>query len=115
MTMLLSVPQTFGSLVRERRSELNLSQQALADIIGVTQSTVARWELDQTFPKPPELSPLATALEIPLESLLAPLEEEEARQPSGTTREQLQAVNERLERLEKNLEMALKLLRRRPK
>ena len=104
--------KTFGATIRDRRGELNMSQQQLADILSVTQPSVARWEADQSFPKPPELAPLAAALEIPLEQLLRPLEEM-TRQPAKTTREEIADISTRLDTLEEGLQRILELLQQR--
>lgn len=42
--------ETYGSLVRFHRNRLNLRQEDLAELLQVTQATVARWELESTFP-----------------------------------------------------------------
>lgn len=36
-----------GETLRDRRSALNLTQQELADLLGVQQNTVARWERNE--------------------------------------------------------------------
>lgn len=33
-----------GELIKERREELNITQKKLAGLLGVTHSTVSRWE-----------------------------------------------------------------------
>lgn len=41
---------SFGKCVKEIRGKLKLSQQALADALGVSFSTVNRWENDKHKP-----------------------------------------------------------------
>ena len=94
--------ETFGAIVRKRRTDLNLSQNALAEMLGVSQPSVARWEADQAFPKTPELGPLATALQVSLEVLLAPLENR-ITEAAPTTRERLDEIVDRLDRIERML------------
>ena len=36
-----------GATLRERRKALGLTQQALGDILGVAQNSVARWEREE--------------------------------------------------------------------
>lgn len=36
-----------GAKLRERRKALGLTQQALGDILGVAQNSVARWEREE--------------------------------------------------------------------
>ena len=59
----------------ERRKALGLTQEALADLIGVERSTVVRWERGLTGPTPWMRPRLARALRVSagrLEELLAP-------------------------------------------
>ena len=42
---------TFGDKVKEVRGDLLLSQKQLAEAIGVSQVTVARWESQNLEPK----------------------------------------------------------------
>jgi tetratricopeptide (TPR) repeat protein/transcriptional regulator with XRE-family HTH domain len=59
----------------ERRKALGLTQEALADLLGVERTTVVRWERGETAPAPPIRPKLARALRVPtdrLEELLTP-------------------------------------------
>lgn len=40
-----------GNRIRQRREELRLTQQALADRVGVKQQVVGRWETEESNPK----------------------------------------------------------------
>ena len=35
---------TIGSIIRDRRKELNMTQEDLAKAVGTTKATVSRWE-----------------------------------------------------------------------
>lgn len=48
--------------IRQRRKELNLTQQALADLTGVNRVTVTGWEKDDYQPNGANLQALANAL-----------------------------------------------------
>lgn len=48
--------------IRQRRKELNLTQQALADLAGVNRVTVTGWEKDDYQPNGANLQALANAL-----------------------------------------------------
>jgi phage repressor protein C with HTH and peptisase S24 domain len=54
--------QTMGIRIKEARKAMNLSQQALANLVAVDQSTVALWEMDRTTPREDTLAQLATVL-----------------------------------------------------
>ena len=43
-------PMTAGQLLRLYRNQSNLNQQAVADALGVTRTSVSNWENDKTPP-----------------------------------------------------------------
>lgn len=79
--------QKTGSLIRALRSEQHLTQQALADILGVTDRAVSKWERGLGCPDVSLLPCLAQALGVPVERLLAG--ELEEREPDGGSMRQL--------------------------
>lgn len=54
----------------EARKEKGLTQQALADAVGVTQVAVANWEHGRRSPSIANLRKVADALGVPVASLL---------------------------------------------
>ncbi|MEJ7902472.1 MAG: helix-turn-helix transcriptional regulator, partial [Thermomicrobiales bacterium] len=65
---------TLGQLIRERRMELNLTQEELAERVGdgVRQSEISRLEKNRvTLPRRQRLEQLSEALDIPVGVLLA--------------------------------------------
>lgn len=48
-----------GSEVRSLRRRLKLTQESFADRLGVSKTTVARWEIDQVRPSPLALARLS--------------------------------------------------------
>lgn len=50
----LSHVLTVGKLIRQRRAEKKLSQQALADLVGVPRTYLSLWERDKVNPTKPE-------------------------------------------------------------
>lgn len=56
--------------VRQRRRELKLTQQGLADLLGVSQPAVAAMESGRWVPKLDTIAEVAEALRITPESLL---------------------------------------------
>jgi transcriptional regulator with XRE-family HTH domain len=51
-----------------------LTQQQLADKLGVPYQSVQRWESGQSFPRPGSLRRLCEALEVTPDDLLTPVE-----------------------------------------
>jgi transcriptional regulator with XRE-family HTH domain len=62
--------KTLGALIRRRRSELNLTQRQLADLLGVRASYVGYLEQGQRRPSLQLLNRLADTLSLPKEKLL---------------------------------------------
>lgn len=52
----------WGRNIKRRRRALGFSQEKLADLLGVRQATVARWEAGTMEPRRARKSELATAL-----------------------------------------------------
>jgi transcriptional regulator with XRE-family HTH domain len=68
------VPATFDALLRTRRKALNLSQAALAGKIGVSRTTISRWERGKLAEHDPHvrvLCKLADELHVEQVSFLA--------------------------------------------
>lgn len=62
--------QTFGERLKNYRKARSLTQQELAERIGVSDKTVSRWESDGGYPDVPTLVPLAQALGVTVDDLL---------------------------------------------
>lgn len=61
---------TFGTFLKERRGEKNLTQAQLAETLHVTAKAVSRWERGVGFPDIQTLEPLARALDVSLLELM---------------------------------------------
>ena len=62
---------TFGEKVKTERKKQKLSQNVLADRIGVTRRTVTAWETDRVLPRTRKTyEKLAAALDVPISYLL---------------------------------------------
>ena len=59
-----------GGRIREARRNAGLSQEKLAEQIGVSRQAVTKWEAGQAAPSTENLLRLAEALHTPLETLL---------------------------------------------
>ena len=63
--------QQIGSFIRQCREEQNLTQQQLADKLGVTNKAVSKWETGRSMPDVALFELLCRELEISLSELLA--------------------------------------------
>ena len=56
--------KTFGSFIRIKRTEKNLSQKDLAEMLFVTEGAVSKWERGVSYPDITLISDICRALEI---------------------------------------------------
>jgi transcriptional regulator with XRE-family HTH domain len=61
----------FGQRLHELREAAGLSQQQLADNLGLSQRAYSHWERRPVALRPDQLRGLASALDVPVEVLLA--------------------------------------------
>lgn len=57
--------------IQTKREALNVTQQAMADAMGVDRSTVTKWEADGTYPRPRFLPMIANFLGCSIDELFA--------------------------------------------
>ena len=62
--------QNFGERLKDYRRARNMTQQELADAIGVSNKTVSRWESEGGYPDVSMLVPLAKVLGVTVDDLL---------------------------------------------
>jgi len=65
----------FGDVVRERRTELGLSQEALAERCGVDRKSISRVETGTFSPSLDRVWVLADGLDVPISQLFAEITE----------------------------------------
>lgn len=68
---------TMGQRIAQRRKQLGLSQEALADAVGVSRQSVSKWELNEAQPDAAKIVLLAQALKMTTDELLLGDAEEE--------------------------------------
>lgn len=61
-------PEDTPARVRRSRWERGLTRRAAADLLGVTERTVLRWEAGKGEPRPGDLDRLEALPVVPLES-----------------------------------------------
>lgn len=62
--------QDIGKRIKQRRTELNLTQQELADQLQVTNKAVSKWETGEGYPDISILSEISSVLVISVDDLL---------------------------------------------
>lgn len=67
--MVTFIPMTLGQLIRQARDAARLSQQDVANHLGVTRNAVSLWESDENLPKGRTINKLSRYLKIPLPEL----------------------------------------------
>lgn len=75
---------TMGQRIAQRRKQLGLSQEALADAVGVSRQAVSKWELDEAQPDAAKIVLLAQTLDMTTDALLLG-ERDAAPQPVSNT------------------------------
>lgn len=89
-------PEAFRINLARARDRLNLTQERLAELVGMSREAVAAWESGRAYPKFELLFKLGKALNVPLKELLDGYEE----RPGPTSEEQIaETVIERLMKL----------------
>ena len=66
-----------GETVLKKRQARGLSQEKLAELVGVSRQAVSKWEVGDAIPDTDKLIPLARALGISVDELLGNVPEEE--------------------------------------
>jgi transcriptional regulator with XRE-family HTH domain len=70
-----TLQQKFGNLIRRRRKDLGLGQEALADKAGLHRTHVSLLERGKRMPTLAVVQKLAAALDTPMASLMEELEQ----------------------------------------
>ncbi|MCR0349532.1 XRE family transcriptional regulator [Erysipelotrichaceae bacterium AF15-26LB] len=59
-----------GKNILKSRKKLQLSQEQLGQLVGVTRQTISNWELNETVPDARQLLALSRALQIGIDALV---------------------------------------------
>lgn len=65
-----------GNFIAQKRKEKNLTQMQLAEILGVSNKTISKWENGNCMPDYSVIKPLCDELEITISELMAGEEKE---------------------------------------
>ncbi len=67
------IRKTLGEMLKELRTERNMTQEFVAESVGVTRQAVSKWENGTSEPSTTNLIAIAKLYEIPPEELLKKL------------------------------------------
>lgn len=84
----------FGNYLFELRRKKGMTQQELADELGVTNKAVSNWETGETFPETKQLIPLADISGVSVDDLLR------GRESAAETKSPLSAQEQTAEKRE---------------
>lgn len=88
------VPMSLGKVIRKYRKIRNLTQEEMAQRLGVTAPAVNKWENENSYPDILLLAPIARLLGISLDTLLSFREELTTEEINGIIREADQKLKE---------------------
>ena len=89
--------QKTGTLIAQRRHQLNLTQKELADRLNISDRTISKWERGLGFPDISLIEPLADALGLTVLELLHGQEVSPLPNEEQTVRETLQVLRPEVE------------------
>ncbi len=69
---------TFGERLYQLRSEKNLSQEQLAELLDVSRQSISKWENDKAYPEMTRLLFLSDYFQVSLDYLMRGTEEKQA-------------------------------------
>lgn len=72
---------TLGQRLYQLRKDKNLSQEELADRLGVSRQSVSKWETDASYPEPEKLVAIASFYHVSVDFLLRGEDAEPDREP----------------------------------
>ncbi len=91
------MPTTLGALIKSRRDQTGQSQPQVAEILGVPQGTISRWERDGGAPRDAQVPPLAEWLGVDDAAVIAARYEGAKMRRAGENRTPLQQCRDELE------------------
>lgn len=89
-----------GQFIATKRREQNLTQEQLAEKIGVSNKTVSKWETGKTMPDYSVVELLCEVLNISVSELIAGKEKET--DTNSTSNEEVALLSYKIEQLEKS-------------
>ncbi len=100
---------TFGERLLSYRNAVNLSQEKLAEKVGVTRQTVSKWETNQSVPDFDKILPLCEVLGITTEELIKGEKENKTEQLEEIKQENEKAKKEYIQKRNKKKAIVLSI------
>ena len=92
--------QAIGQFIAKKRREQNLTQEQLAEKIGVSNKTVSKWETGKGMPEYSVVEPLCEVLNISVSELIAG--EEKAPETNNPLQKDVALLSYKIEKLEES-------------
>ena len=98
--------QNIGAFIAQKRKEHNLTQEQLAEMLGVSNKTVSKWETGKNMPDYSVVEQLCKILDISVSELLSG-KEKDSDESSFANNEELALLKYKVEQLEKRKEVKI--------
>lgn len=98
-----------GSFISKKRKEKNLTQEQLAEKLGISNKTISKWETGRCMPDYAVIRPLCAELDITVSELMNGEESEEKLSQSGVEN-QIMDLLKRTEELEKQKNQMISII-----
>jgi transcriptional regulator with XRE-family HTH domain len=89
-----STKELLGARIKELRKWRKLSQEELAEMIGVETRQMSRIEVGQSFPTLDRLERIAKALDVPIKNFFDFMHLEEGEERAGDIKEMVKELSE---------------------
>jgi transcriptional regulator with XRE-family HTH domain len=76
---------TFGERLYKLRSEKNVSQEELAELLDVSRQSISKWENDKAYPEMTRLLFMSDYFDVSLDYLMRGVEDEEHEKDNSVT------------------------------
>lgn len=85
--------EKIGKYIADMRKKQNMTQKQMADVIGVTDKAVSKWECGKSLPEISKIEPLCNVLKISVNELLSGEHIEESLYPEKAEENMLQLIS----------------------
>ena len=77
---------SFGNNLKEIRKQRGITQEGLAELLGVSRQAISKWESDSGYPETEKLIAISRELDVSLDYLLCDASDGEEKQDNCSVR-----------------------------